>query len=159
MGRAKGQREGKENKRGQCTAHTHVDTPHAPTHTSLPGLKNTARLFRVLITLDTLVVDNEDLGQAWLAYKKMMQYVRKDPAAYGMGGGPGDGDEDASAYSSALQRFDSMLLALDESVMAGAMFRSCIECDFDTVSSVAGGGEFSSGGGVGWGVGRERERE
>lgn len=93
------------------------------------------------------MVDNEDLGQAWIAYKKMMQYVRKDPGAYGMGGsGEGDGQGsalgDAATYSSVLQRFDSMLLALDESVMAGAMFRSCIECDFDTVSSVAGGGEF-----------------
>ena len=81
-----------------------------------------ASILEVLITLDAIVADNHALGMAWDKFKRMMQFARADPAAYGT-------DE------AQLRRFDQLLVRLNESVLAGGMLQSCVEQDFEEGSS------------------------
>ena len=72
----------------------------------------------ILITLDALVLNNDEITNSWIAYKKMMQYVRADPSRYGM-------DEEK------VKQFERLLVSLDQTVLAGAMFQFCVEQDFE----------------------------
>ena len=74
---------------------------------------------RVLMTLDMLVTENDCIVSAWLAYKKMMQVVRADPKRF-------DWDENK------VKTYEKLLVSLDQTVMAGAMFQSCVEADFES---------------------------
>ena len=80
-----------------------------------------ASILEVLITLDAIVADNHALKMAWDKFKRMMQFARADPAAYGTDEGQ-------------LRRFDALLVRLNESVLAGEMLQSCVEQDFETGS-------------------------
>jgi hypothetical protein len=64
-----------------------------------------ASILEVLITLDAIVADNHALKMAWDKFKRMMQFARADPAAYGTDEGQ-------------LRRFDALLVRLNESVEA-----------------------------------------
>ena len=74
---------------------------------------------RVLMTLDMLVTENDCIVSAWLAYKKMMQVVRADPKRFGWN-------------EKKVKRYERLLVSLDQTVMAGAMFQSCVEADFES---------------------------
>lgn len=74
---------------------------------------------RVLMTLDMLVTENDCIVSAWLAYKKMMQVVRADPKRF-------EWDENK------VKTYEKLLVSLDQTVMAGAMFQSCVEADFES---------------------------
>ena len=76
-------------------------------------------LIRVLMTLDMLVTENDCIVSAWLAYKKMMQVVRADPKRF-------EWEENK------VKTFEKLLISLDQTVMAGAMFQSCVEADFES---------------------------
>ncbi len=84
----------------------------------LPVYESLGCVLGILITLDALVMDNECIMNSWMAYKRMMQYVRADPTRY-------DLDE------SRVKQFERLLVALDQTVLAGAMFQCCIEQDFE----------------------------
>ena len=74
----------------------------------LPVYESLGCVLGILITLDALVMDNECIMNSWMAYKRMMQYVRADPTRY-------DLDE------SRVKQFERLLVALDQTVLAGAM--------------------------------------
>ena len=71
-----------------------------------------------LITLDTIIVENELLMSSWQNYKKLIQAVRADPERYGM-------------TPSRVNKYERMLVSLDQNVLAGNMFRTCIEQNFE----------------------------
>ncbi len=39
---------------------------------------------RVLITIDAIIADNQSIAAGWLAYKRMIKYIRADPSRYGL---------------------------------------------------------------------------
>jgi WASH complex subunit 7 len=84
----------------------------------LPVYEALGTVLTILITLDALVLENEAIMNSWMAYKKMMQYVRADPGRYEV-------EEDH------VKTFERLLVTLDQTVLAGAMFQGCIEQDFE----------------------------
>jgi WASH complex subunit 7 len=92
-----------------------------------PVFASLSAVIRVLMTLDLLVTENDCIVSAWLAYKKMMQVVRADPERFG--------------WSAArVKRFEKLLVSLDSTVLAGAMFQFCVEADFEAPQEDDGGG-------------------
>ena len=86
-----------------------------------PVYESLAQLLAVLVTLDMAVLQNPHLAPAWSDYKRMMQFVRDKPEAY-----------DAEARG--VQRFERLLVHLDQSVLRGATFKACIELDFEELA-------------------------
>ena len=84
----------------------------------LPVYESLGTVLGILITLDALVLNNDEITNSWMAYKKMMQYVRADPSRYSM-------DEEK------VKQFERLLVSLDQTVLAGAMFQFCVEQDFE----------------------------
>lgn len=80
-------------------------------------------LLAVLITLDSIVAENDVLRDSWAQYKVMMSYARADPASFGM---------DAEKVAT----FEKLLLSIDQSVMSGEIFKGCIEQDFQFMAGV-----------------------
>jgi WASH complex subunit 7 len=74
-------------------------------------------LCHVLITLDSIVADNANIELAWNTYKRMVKYIRSDPAKYG-------------ADATQLRSFENMLLSLDRIVIGANMFESMLSQDF-----------------------------
>lgn len=77
-----------------------------------------ASLLEVMITIDLLVADNTHIAVAWDKYKRMMQYVRSDPARY-------------DVTVDAVKQFERLLVSLDQTIMSGQVFQTCIEQDFE----------------------------
>lgn len=87
----------------------------------LPVYESLARLLAVLVTLDLAVRQNPHLAPAWSDYKRMMQFVRDKPDAYG-------------ANAREVHQFERLLVQLDASVLRGATFQACIELDFEALA-------------------------
>jgi WASH complex subunit 7 len=85
-------------------------------------------LLRVLITLDSIIVQNPYLLPAWSHYKRMMEYVRAEPGRYGV-------DEKR------VRDFEELLVTLDQAILSGTIFLGCIE------QVRALGGDWGVGGG------------
>ena len=73
-----------------------------------------ADLLRVLITLDSIILQHPHLLPAWSQYKRMMEFVRADPARYGL-------DEFK------VRHFEQLLVTLDQAILSGTIFLSCVE--------------------------------
>ena len=84
----------------------------------MPVYDSLAQLLAILVTLDCAVVQNPHLAPAWTDYKRMMQFVRDKPEAYG-------------ADEASIQRFERLLVQLDQTVLRGGTFRAAIELDFE----------------------------
>lgn len=89
----------------------------------VPVFQSLAQLLRLLVTLDAIIVQNEYIVPAWNEYKRMMQFVRAEPDKYGV--------TDAQ-----VQKFERLLVHLDQSVMRGATFAACIDMDFQEMVPV-----------------------
>ena len=92
-----------------------------------PVFASLSAIVRVLMTLDLLVSENDCITSAWLAYKKMMRVVRADPEKFGW-------------TAARVKRFEKLLVSLDSTVLAGAMFQFCVEADFEAPQEDDGGG-------------------
>ena len=82
---------------------------------------------RIALTLDAIINDNAQIEKGWAAYKKMIKYVRQDPAKY-------------EVLTPNLRMFESLLLTLDKQILSVSIFQSLLELDYGVVDPVAGGG-------------------
>ncbi|KDO19274.1 hypothetical protein SPRG_21586 [Saprolegnia parasitica CBS 223.65] len=81
-----------------------------------------ANLLEILMTLDMIVLDNPNIVTSWDKYKRMMQYVRADPARY-------------NVTLEKVKSFEQLLVNLDQTFMGAKCFQTCIEQDFETLLS------------------------
>ncbi|ETV96488.1 hypothetical protein, variant 2 [Aphanomyces invadans] len=81
-----------------------------------------AHVLEILITLDLIVLDNPNIVTSWDKYKRMMQYVRADPARY-------------NVTVEKVKAFERLLVNLDGTFMGAKVFQTCIEQDFETTFS------------------------
>lgn len=81
-----------------------------------------ASLLEVMITIDAIVIDNPNIIMAWDKYKRMMQYVRADPARYNI-------------TVDRVKQFERLLVSMDQTIMSAQVFQTCIEQDFEAFAS------------------------
>jgi WASH complex subunit 7 len=74
-------------------------------------------LSRVLLTLDSIIQNNEEISNSWNMYKRMIKYVRADPAKY-------------SVDEQRLRTLESLMLNLDKYVISANMFTSMLDQDY-----------------------------
>jgi WASH complex subunit 7 len=91
-----------------------------------PVYESLAQLLAILVRIDTVVVQNQNIIPAWSAYKRMMQFVRAEPETY-------------DTNEAQVQKFERLLVHLDQSIMVGATFQGCIEMDFEELVPVEDG--------------------
>lgn len=78
---------------------------------------------RVLITLDAIVADNKDLQHAWSSYKRMVKYVRADPARYGL--------QDTAK----LRNFEALMFEHERRIFNSGMFDGLLTQDYGLAES------------------------
>jgi len=93
---------------------------------------------RVLITLDTIIAGNRQLGVAWQKYKRLADIIRSDPGKFGHDSG-------------AAGKFFELLSGLDQGLLQGKNFGTCIDQAFETPEELRG--FLGLGGGAGAGKG------
>ncbi|ETV68221.1 hypothetical protein H257_15798 [Aphanomyces astaci] len=76
-------------------------------------------VLEILLTLDLIVMDNPNIVTSWDKYKRMMQYVRADPARY-------------NVTADQVKAFERLLVNLDGTFMGAKVFQTCIDQDFET---------------------------
>lgn len=81
--------------------------------------KSLGELLTILISLDSIVHHNENLQDAWGAYKSMISLARNDAAAF-------------STSPEEISKFERLLVAVDQSIMIGEIFKGCIEQNFES---------------------------
>ncbi|DAZ94688.1 TPA: hypothetical protein N0F65_000003 [Lagenidium giganteum] len=81
-----------------------------------------ASLLEVMITIDAIVIDNPNIVTSWDKYKRMMQFVRTDPARY-------------NVTVEKVKQFERLLVSLDQTIMSAQVFQTCIEQDFEVFAS------------------------
>ena len=89
---------------------------------------------RLAMTLDAIINDNQQIEKGWAAYKKMIRYVRQDPAKY-------------EVQVSSLRLFESLLLTLDKQILSVSIFQSLLELDYGVVEPAGGASSPGSGAG------------
>jgi len=75
-------------------------------------------LLTVLVTIDSIIEQNEYLKEHWQFYKTMITYARQDPASFGT-------DE------AGISKFERLLVSIDQSILIGEVFKGCIEQNFE----------------------------
>uniref|UniRef100_A0A7S2WHU2 WASH complex subunit 4 n=1 Tax=Rhizochromulina marina TaxID=1034831 RepID=A0A7S2WHU2_9STRA len=75
-------------------------------------------LLRILVTLDAIIAQNSALQQGWAEYKRMMQFVRTEPEAFG-------------TTEEATQRFERLLVQLDQLLAPRGAFKALADMDFE----------------------------
>ena len=80
-------------------------------------------ILQILITLDTVIKENECIGKCWAYFYKMMELIRTDREEYDVSNGQ-------------LKKMNRMLHHLKEIVFAGKMLEDCIEQDFENSDGV-----------------------
>jgi WASH complex subunit 7 len=90
-----------------------------------PAFSSLADLLGILITLDSIIEQNEYIVGAWSEYKVLMTFAKADPKAYGV---------DPSHFA----LFEKLLLSIDQGLLVGEIFKACIEQDFQFVQGVDG---------------------
>lgn len=93
-------------------------------HLDLP-FQCLAELAAIPLTLDTIIADNPNFQSFWHQFKRMIKYIRADPAKYGM--------EDQLK----LRVFEQCLLQLDRLVLNGSMFSTMLELDYGLASATS----------------------
>eukprot|EP00939_MAST-03C_sp_MAST-3C-sp1_P001746 g1746.t1 len=88
-----------------------------------------ATLLEILITLDTIVADNEAIGSCARSYAKLLDLATQDPDKFGFEG----------ADDKAFERFSSLMYSLRTSILSGETFSRCVEQNFEA-SDVDDGG-------------------
>eukprot|EP01034_Spumella_vulgaris_P022423 gene22423-28547_t len=88
--------------------HTHI----RPLFTALGDL------LTVLITLDSIIQQNEILLDSWQAYKSMIAYVRADPTAF-------------NTNIENITKFERLLVSVDQTIMIGEIYKQCVEQNFE----------------------------
>ena len=91
-----------------------------------PVYESLAQLLAILVSVDTIVVQNPHIVPAWTDYKRMMQFVRAEPEAYG-------------TNEAQVRKFERLLVHLDQSILCGATFQGCIEMDYEELVPVEDG--------------------
>jgi len=71
----------------------------------------------ILITIDSLIAENEELRDAWAAYRRMFRYVRADPASYGV-------------TAKKAKQLEVLLTQLDERLMSVTSFACALQQDY-----------------------------
>eukprot|EP01040_Poterioochromonas_malhamensis_P008770 gene8770-9504_t len=79
-----------------------------------------SEILTVLITLDTIISQNDNLLSAWSAYKSMIAFSRSDPQSFG-------------TSTEIIIQFEALLVSLDSKVLSGEIFKNCIEQNFEEV--------------------------
>ena len=79
---------------------------------------------RIAITLDAIINDNPQIEKGWAAYKKLIKYVRADPAKY-------------EVATPNLRVLESLLLTLDKQILSSSIFQSLLELDYGVVDASA----------------------
>ncbi len=79
-----------------------------------------SEILTVLITLDTIITQNDNLLSAWGAYKSMIAFSRSDPQSFG-------------TSTEIIIQFEALLVSLDSKVLSGEIFKNCIEQNFEEV--------------------------
>lgn len=82
-------------------------------------------LLTVLISLDAIIQHNDTLLDAWVSYKSMIGYVRSDPASFG-------------TTLEAMATFEQLLVSVDQRLMTGSIFQTCVEQNFEEVLPLPG---------------------
>ncbi len=75
-------------------------------------------ILTVLITVDSIIQQNEALLDAWMAYKSMIAYVRADPSAF-------------NTNIESITKFERLLVSVDQTLMIGEVYKQCIEQNFE----------------------------
>jgi WASH complex subunit 7 len=83
-------------------------------------------ILSVLITLDCIIEQNDMLQESWSYYKSLISYARADPSHFGT-------DE------AGVTKFERLLVSIDQSVMIGAIFKGCIEQNFEEIEDIDSG--------------------
>jgi WASH complex subunit 7 len=77
-------------------------------------------LMGVLISLDSIVSGNEILTESWSHFKFIVGHARDTPSVY-----------DSTAEE--VEKYERMLVSIDQSLMKGEIFRGCIDQNFEVV--------------------------
>lgn len=89
-------------------------------------------LCRILVTLDSIILDNTYIFDAWNSYKRMIKYVRGDPAKYGI-------------KSQQLRVFESLLLQLDSTILSAGIFEGLLSQTYGELGQSAASRALVSG--------------
>jgi WASH complex subunit 7 len=81
--------------------------------------KHLGELLSVLISLDAIVQHNEQLQDAWGAYKSMISLARNDMSSF-------------NTTAETIGKFERLLVSIDQSIMLGEIFKGCIEQNFES---------------------------
>eukprot|EP00735_Rhodelphis_limneticus_P013774 TRINITY_DN7727_c0_g1::TRINITY_DN7727_c0_g1_i1::g.8316::m.8316 TRINITY_DN7727_c0_g1::TRINITY_DN7727_c0_g1_i1::g.8316 ORF type:complete len:1220 (+),score=387.87,sp/Q2M389/WASC4_HUMAN/40.43/0.0,WASH-7_mid/PF14744.1/3.7e+03,WASH-7_mid/PF14744.1/2.5e-148,WASH-7_N/PF14745.1/6.7e-108,WASH-7_N/PF14745.1/1.1e-06,WASH-7_C/PF14746.1/1.1e-61 TRINITY_DN7727_c0_g1_i1:76-3660(+) len=73
------------------------------------------QLLTILITVDEIVLQNEELLDGWGNYKRMMKTVHAEPSRFGLNG------------ESELSRLEAWLISIDRDLLGGDIFRKYME--------------------------------
>jgi WASH complex subunit 7 len=79
-----------------------------------------AQLLTILLTLDSIIEQNELLHEAWSSFKSMIAFARNDIASF-------------NSNATDLAAFEQLLVNLDQKLLLGDIFRNCIEQDFEAL--------------------------
>jgi len=86
-------------------------------HLDLP-FQCLGELCTICVTLDAIVLDNSNLHTHWTLFKRMIKYIRAQPAQYGM-------DDVAK-----MRIFENMLFQLDRLILSANMFNKLLDMDW-----------------------------
>jgi WASH complex subunit 7 len=81
--------------------------------------KQLGELLTVLISLDAIVQHNENLQDAWSAYKSMISLARNDVATF-------------NTSTEEIAKFERLLVSVDQAIMINEIFKGCIEQNFES---------------------------
>eukprot|EP01038_Epipyxis_sp_PR26KG_P006379 gene6379-8787_t len=82
-------------------------------------------LLSVLMSLDTIIKNNDILLESWSLYKMMISYIRADPPSF-------------NTSIESIAKFERLLVSIDQSIMIGEIFKGCIEQNFEATFDDAG---------------------
>ena len=91
------------------------------------ALNSLGDLLGILITLDTIITNNESLQEAWLAFKSMVSFSHQDPGSTST-----EGSLAPTNDPKLLANFELLIFGIQQNIMMGEIFRNCIEQNYET---------------------------
>ena len=80
--------------------------------------KYISELLTILITLDSIIQNNENLLNSWNSYKSMITIIRQNPS-------------DFNTNIDNIIIFERLIISIDQSIMINEIFKGCIEQNFE----------------------------
>eukprot|EP00742_Colponemidia_sp_Colp-10_P007056 GILJ01007574.1.p1 GENE.GILJ01007574.1~~GILJ01007574.1.p1 ORF type:complete len:1186 (+),score=205.74 GILJ01007574.1:74-3559(+) len=83
-----------------------------------PAFESLANLLAVLISLDSVILENESLLSAWGCYKRTLKMAKGEPEKYKI--------EEAK-----LKELEKMVTRIDRTILSSSLFQNCISQEFE----------------------------